>query len=79
MNSITLQKVRLLISDYTQATDNQDKDLFLSISGNYIHEIRDPEIELMYYRLCESADLAEKELYTEILIDLLENRGGNNG
>ena len=74
MKSIALKKVGLLISDYTQATDTQEKDLFLSVAGNYIREIQDPEIELIYYRVCEAPDPKEKELYLEILVDLLDAR-----
>jgi len=74
MKSIALKKAEILISDYTQATDTQEKDLFLSIAGNYIREIQDPEIELIYYRLCEAPDPKEKELYLEILVDLLDAR-----
>ena len=74
MESIALNKVDLLISDYTQATDAKEKDLFLSVAGNYIREIQDPEIELIYYRVCEAPDPKEKELYLEILVDLLDAR-----
>lgn len=74
MKSIALKKVGLLISDYTQATDTQEKDLFLSVAGNYIREIQDPEIELIYYSVCEAPDPEEKELYLEILVDLLDAR-----
>ena len=74
MKSIALKKADLLISDYTQATNAQEKDLFLSVAGNYIREIHDPEIELIYYRVCEAPDSQEKELYLEILVDLLNAR-----
>ena len=74
MKSIALKKADLLISDYTQATDTQEKDLFLSVAGNYIREIQDPEIELIYYRVCGASDPVEKELYLEILVDLLDAR-----
>ena len=74
MKSIALKKAGLLISDYTQTTDTQEKDLYLSVAGNYIREIQDPEIELIYYRVCEAPDSKEKELYLEILIDLLDAR-----
>ena len=74
MKTIALKKADLLISDYTLATDTQEKDLFLSVAGNYIREIQDPEIELIYYRVCEAPDPEEKELYLEILVDLLKAR-----
>ena len=74
MKSIALKKADLLISDYTQATDACEKDLFLSVAGNYIREIQDPEIELIYYHVCEAPDPEEKELYLEILVDLLDAR-----
>ena len=74
MKTIALKKADLLISDYTLATDTQEKDLFLSVAGNYIREIHDPEIELIYYRVCEAPDPEEKELYLEILVDLLKAR-----
>ena len=48
MKSIALKKADLLISDYAQTTDAREKDLFLSVAGNYIREIQDPEIELIY-------------------------------
>lgn len=71
---INLKKADLLISDYTQATNAQEKDLFLSLAGKYIQAISDPEIEIVYDRVCEAPDAAEKELYLEILIDLLTDR-----
>jgi len=74
MNSISLKKADLLISDYIQATDPREKDIFLSVAGTYIREIEDPEIELVYYRVCEAPDPDEKELYLEILGDLLLDR-----
>ena len=74
MKSIALKKAEILISDYTQATHAQEKDLFLSVAGNYIREIQDPEIELIYYRVCEAPDPEEKELYLEILVDLIDVR-----
>ena len=74
MKSIALKKADLLISDYAQATDAQEKDHFLSVAGNYIREMQDPEIELIYYRICEAPDPGEKELYLEILVDLLDAR-----
>ena len=74
MKSIALKKADLLISDCAQATDAQEKDLFLSVAGNYIREIQDPEIELIYYRICEAPDPGEKELYLETLVDLLDAR-----
>lgn len=74
MDSIALKKAELLISDYIQTSDEKEKDLFLSVAGNYIREIQDPEIELIYYRVCEAPDPGEKELYLEILVDLLDAR-----
>ena len=74
MKYIALKKAEILISDYTQATHAQEKDLFLSVAGNYIREIQDPEIELIYYRVCEAPDPEEKDMYLEILVDLLDAR-----
>lgn len=74
MKAIALKKAGLLVSDYAQAADAQEKDLFLSVAGNYIREIQDPEIELIYYRVCEAPDPEEKELYFEILVDRLDAR-----
>lgn len=74
MDSIALKKAELLISDYIQTSDEKEKDLFLSVAGKYIREAQDPEIELIYYRVCEAPDPKEKELYLEILVDLLDAR-----
>ena len=72
--SIDLEKAALLISDYTLAGSLEDKDTFLAIAGNYIRRLDDPKIELIYSRVCEAPDEKEKELYTEILIELLDSR-----
>lgn len=72
MKSIALKKAELLISDYIQTSDEKEKDLFLSVAGKYILEIQDPEIELIYYCVCGATDPKEKELYLEILVDLLD-------
>ena len=72
--SIDLEKAALLISDYTLAGSPEDKDTFLSVAGNYIRRLDDPEIELIYNCVCETPDEKEKELYTEILIVLLDSR-----
>lgn len=74
MESIALKKAELLISDFIQTSDEKEKDLFLSVAGKYIRETQDPEIELIYYRVCEAPDHEETELYLEILVDLLDAR-----
>ncbi len=65
-----LEKARLMILDYVQY-DGPDKDIFLALAGNYIRQAQDPETELIYDRLCVAGDAAERELYLEILMDLL--------
>ena len=73
----SIEKASLLISDYTLTDSIEEKDSFLYLAGKYIQDIGNPEITLMYYKVCDS-DIHEKEIYLEILIDLLNNAGSHN-
>ena len=61
----------LLLSDYTLTTDTKEKETFLEVLSNYIYAIDNNQTTLVYQKLCDSNG-SEKDLYTGILIDLLE-------
>ena len=63
-------KAKLLLSDYTMTDNAEDKDTFLTLIREYLDALEDPKISLVFDRICLS-DGREKDLYTEILTDLL--------
>ena len=65
-------KVERLISDYTLTENPKEKEIFFELSGNYIYNLSRPDITLIYQKICDSSE-NEKDLYIEILIDLIEN------
>lgn len=68
----SVKKAYLLYSDYTMATDPDDKEAFLEILSTYIYGLNDHKTTLMYFKICDSSE-DEKETYTEILGDILSN------
>ena len=73
----TLKKACLIFSDYTMATDPTDKDALLEILSDYIYALDDPKAILIYSKICDS-DESEREMYIEILGDILENMSPDN-
>lgn len=70
------KKAYLLYSDYTMATDPEDKDALLELLATYIYELDNHKAILMYSKVCDSSE-NEKEIYVEILGDLLMNISAN--
>lgn len=64
-------KTERLISDYTLTENNKEKDIFLELTGNYIYKLSRPDMELIYQKICDSSE-EEKDLYIEILFDLID-------
>lgn len=68
----SVKKAYLLYSDYTMATEPNDKEALLEILSTYIYGLNDHKVILMYSKICDSSE-DEKETYTEILGDILSN------
>ena len=66
------KKAYLLYSDYTMATESTDKDALLELLGTYIYDLENHKAVLMYSKVCDSSE-NEREIYVEILGDLLAN------
>lgn len=64
-------KANLILSDYTLATDKEEKNIYLNLLERYIMALDDPTITLYYTKVVDSVDNKEKEIYIEILMDLL--------
>lgn len=69
-------KANLLLSDYTLATDSEDKDTTLELLGRYIYDMDDNKAIYLYSKICDSSQ-EEKDLYVEILMDYLEKCKSN--
>ena len=63
-------KASLLLSDYTMAEEPEEKDALLTLIRDYLDALKDSKLSLIYDKICLS-DGQEKELYIEILTDLL--------
>ena len=77
--NLTLAKIRLLFDDYIQATTLKEKDVILLLLGEYVEVLDDERITFLYYQICQFLnDDKKRELYTEILQDLLYNYDKSN-
>lgn len=72
----SVKKACLLYSDYTMATDPADKDALLELLATYIYKLDNHKAILIYSKVCDSSE-TEKEVYVEILGDLLSNISAN--
>ncbi|MBQ0000820.1 MAG: hypothetical protein KBT01_04685 [Clostridiales bacterium] len=72
-NERTISKASLVLSDYTLATDPEDRKAFLSILDRYIVSIEDLRVKNIFERMTTTKDDTERDLYIEILGELLED------
>ena len=72
----TVEKAKLLYSDFVQAVSREEKEVFLEILETYIDDLNDSRVSLVYFKVCDSSE-SEKEMYIEILGDLLERMSEN--
>ena len=63
-------KTDLLLLDYVQVTGPKEKDAILEIMARYVYDLEDKKVILMYSKICDS-DEREKDIYVEILMDLI--------
>lgn len=67
-------KADLILSDYTFATDPEEKKIYLDLLDRYVMILEDPAVTLYYTKIAGATNADEKEIYIEILVDLLEDR-----
>lgn len=70
-----LLKADLILSDYTLADgDEEARKVFIDLLDKYVMRLEDPTINALFIKLTSSDKDDEKELYTQILVDILEDR-----
>lgn len=70
-----LLKADLILTDYTLANGNEeDQKIFLELLDKYIMRLEDPTITALFIKLTSVDKDEERELYTQILVDILEDR-----
>lgn len=67
-------KANLILSDYALATDPEEKKIYLDLLDRYVMILEDPAVTLYYTKIAGATNTDEKEIYIEILVDLLEDR-----
>lgn len=75
MKKNDILKANLLLSDYTLAYGNEeDQNVFLELLDRYVISLDDPTITALFIKLTSTDNDEERELYTQILADTLEDR-----
>lgn len=70
-----LLKADLILSDYTLADgDDENRKVFLELLDRYVMRLEDPTITTLFIKLTSTNNDEERELYTQILVDTLEDR-----
>lgn len=69
-----LLKAELVLSDYTLATDPEERKIHLAMLDRYIMTLDDPTLSLYFVRFTTTSDETEKDLYIEILMELFAER-----
>lgn len=66
-------KADLILSDYTLSSDTEEKLLLFNLLDSYIGKIDDPKTTLVFNRMATIENAKEKDLYIEILMDILSD------
>ena len=69
----TILKADLILSDYTLASDPEEKKIYLNLLDRYVAALEDPIVSLYFVSMSSSENNDEKELYVEILMDILSD------
>lgn len=72
---IDLMKADLILSDYTLANgDEEAQKVFIDLLDKYVMRLEDPTINALFIKLTSTDKDNERELYTQIIVDILEDR-----
>lgn len=70
-----LLKADLILTDYILAYGNEeDQKVFIDLLDKYVMRLEDPTITALFIKLTSADKDEERELYTQILVDTLEDR-----
>lgn len=70
-----LMKTDLILSDYALASgDKESQKVFIDLLDKYVMRLEDPTITALFIKLTAADKDEERELYTQILFDILEDR-----
>lgn len=70
-----LLKADLILSDYTLAYgDEEARKVFIDLLDKYVMRLDDPTINALFIKLTSTDKDDERELYTQIIVDILEDR-----
>lgn len=64
-------KAELMLSDYTLATDEQEAEACTELLEQYIENLSNPKATFILNQFTQIADEKSKDLYVEILFDVL--------
>ena len=68
-------KAELILSDYTLADgDEEEQKIYLDLLDKYVMRLDDPTITTLFIKLTSTNKEDERELYTQILVDTLEDK-----
>lgn len=67
-------KADLMLSDYTLATDPEEKKIYLDLLDRYIVKLDEADLTAIYNRMATVTNDADRNIYVEILVDLLDDR-----
>lgn len=71
-------KADLMLSDYTIATDPEEKKIYLSLLDRYVTRLQEPVITAVFNRLATVNNEHERNIYIEILTDILADYKADN-
>ena len=68
-------KADLLLSDYTLAEgDAEEQKIYIDLLDKYVMRLEDPTITALFINLTSTNKEDEREIYTQILVDTLEDK-----
>lgn len=67
-------KADLMLSDYTLATDPEEKKIYLDLLDRYIVKLDEANLTAIYNRMATVTNDAERNIYVDLLADLLADR-----
>lgn len=69
-----LLKMDLLLTDYTLSQgNNHDQEIFINLLDKYVIQLDNPTITTLFIKLTSTNNDQKKDLYIQILTDILED------
>ena len=74
----TVLKAELMLSDYTLADDKEDELICTELLERYIVDMNYPKATFVFNQFCQATDKKSREVYIDILFDVLANYKAEN-